>query len=247
MKLSGYAAGALICVAGRSAFAQGTQEVPPLPATNAPPSTVARDVADVLTARVPAPRQAFELGAQAGYTQGFGALTTDPRIGAGPGAAIGISLDDRFDPHWSAGVAGQFQAYGATGAPNMASLRGMTVDVHGTYHFAPYNRLDPNITFGGGYRLFAESPPGDTPTTFTHGLELGKVEVGLDVRASDSIAISPVIGADLSLFAWRAGGGIETATLTNKTLSTFLFAGVRGRFDIGGAREARAPVTVGQR
>src|SRR5262249_34262727 len=151
-----------------------------------------------------------------------------------------VSLDDRIDPRWSIGVSGQYQVYAFSGArTNTATLRGTTVDIHATYHMTPYNRLDPYITIGSGYRLFVESPEGNAPAKFTHGLELGKVEFGLDVRPSESVAISPVIGADLNLFLWRAGGGAQIASLSNKTVNTFVFAGVKGRFDAGGTRESK--------
>jgi hypothetical protein len=227
MKTTGMAAGALGFMFATSALA----ESPPLAPSEAP-----RDAPDVLTARVRAPRDALELGVAAGYTQGFGAVTPDRRVAAGPGGAIGASLGYRITPYWSVGATGQYQGYGTSGAQATSStLRGATADLHGTYHLAPYNRLDPHVTVGAGYRLFAESPAGDAPTTLTHSLELGKVAVGLDVRSSESIAISPVVGADLNLFILRAGGA-GPASPGNQSVSAFVFAGVEGRFDVGGTR-----------
>ncbi|WP_437678840.1 hypothetical protein [Sorangium sp. So ce131] len=238
MRTIGIAAGALVCAAATAAFAQS-----PSPSTeNAPPSEpgeASRQAGDVLTAPVRAPNAAFELGVRAGYTQGFGSITSDRRVGAGPGGTVGVSLDDRINPRWSIGVSGQYQAYGFRGArTNTATLRGTTVDIHGTYHMSPYTRFDPYITVGSGYRLFVESPQGQAPARLTHAIELGKIEFGADVRPSESVGISPVIGADLNLFLWRAGGRAESASLSNKTVNTFVFAGVNGRFDVGGTRES---------
>ncbi len=238
MKTSAIAAGALVCAATTSAFAQGQPAAEPPPFGNPPPPSASRDVRDVLTAPVQAPRGAVELGVEAGYTQGFGAPVADPRVGAGPGGTIGLSLDDRIDPHWSLGVGGQYQGYGSTGT-SATTVRGVTAGMRGTYHFSPYTRLDPHVSLGAGYRLFAESPPGDAPTTLTHGIDVGRVEVGVDVRPNDSVAISPVIGADLNLFAWRTSGGVEAVAPMSRTLSTFIFAGVEGRFDLGGTRQAK--------
>ena len=230
MKTSGIAVGALVWAAAGLAFAQSS---PPTP------SEATRGETEVLTAPVRAPSEAFELGVEAGYTQGFGSITSDRRVGAGPGGTVGVSLDYRIDPRWSVGVQGQYQAYGSGTRESTASLRGAIADVRGTYHMAPYARVDPYLTFGAGYRLLAESPADNTPTTLLHGLEIGKVELGLDVRGSESVAISPVIGADVNLFMVRAGGGSQAASLNNKSVNTFLFAGVKGRFDVGGARVSR--------
>jgi hypothetical protein len=159
-------------------------------------------------------------------------------VGAGPGGTIGASIGYRIDPHWSVGASGQYQGFGSSG-PQASTLRGMTADFRGTYHTRPYDRLDPFVAFGAGYRLFVESPAGNANATLTHGIELGKVEVGLDVRPSESVAVSPVLGVDLNLFPWRSGGGPGAAQPTARGPSAFIFAGVEGRFDVGGARVNR--------
>lgn len=228
MKTIGIAVGALVGAVATSAFAQSS--APPTP------SEAALDAEDALTAPVRAPDRALELGVTAGYTQGFGSLTPDRRVAAGPGGAIGASVGYRINPYWSIGVTGQYQGYGSRGAQaSSTTVRGATGDVHGTYHLSPYSRLDPYVNLGSGYRLFAESPAGDAPTTLTHSVELGKLAVGLDVRSSESVAISPVVGLDLNLFILRAGGAPAPST-GNQSVSAFLFAGVEGRFDLGGER-----------
>ncbi|APR79114.1 Hypothetical protein A7982_04461 [Minicystis rosea] len=190
---------------------------------------------DVLVTPVRAPRRALEIGLEAGYTQGFGSATSDPRVGAGAGGTLGLSLDDRVNPRWSFGVGGQYQGYGASGRrAEPASLRGVTLDLHSTYHLAPHERLDPSITFGGGYRMFVESPADGSPSSILHGVQLGKIEFGIDVRPAESLAISPMVGVDVNLFLGRTGG--PSAVLENRTFNTFVFAGLKGRFDVGGTR-----------
>src|SRR5262249_8089986 len=136
MKTIGIAGGALVCAATTSAFAQSpppsTEMAPPSEPALPAPSEAPREVGNVLTAPVRAPNAAFELGVEAGYTQGFGSITSDRRVGAGPGGTVGVSLDDRINPRWSIGVSGQYQAYGFSGArTNTATLRGTTVDIQG--------------------------------------------------------------------------------------------------------------------
>lgn len=250
MKTLGIAAGCVVCAVATSAFAEAPppayQANPPLPpeATSprpgtpiVPPSETARDLGRT---QVRAPKGALELGVEAGYTQGFGAATSDPRMGAGAGGTVGLRIDDRIDPRWSFGVNAQYERYGAGArreAP--ATLQGMNAGVHATYHASPYSRVDPHVTFGAGWRLLAESPLGAAPTMFHGGIEIGKVQVGVDLRPSESVSVSPVIGADLNLFAWHFGGGAMAAPPLGTSLNAFVFAGVQGRFDVGGTRESR--------
>src|SRR5262245_60401562 len=135
MKTIGIAAGALVCAATTSALAQSPPPSSPPPETAPPPepmlpapSEAPREAGDVLTAPVRAPNAALELGVEAGFTQGFGRVTSDRRVGAGPGGTVGVSVDDRINPRWSIGVGGQYQAYSFSGARmRTATLRGTTV------------------------------------------------------------------------------------------------------------------------
>ena len=231
MKTLAIAAGALVCAVTTSTFAQNAP--PPQPGVE----TVV--VEDVVVTTVRAPRRALEIGVEAGYTQGFGSATSDARVGAGVGGTLGLSLDDRVNPHWSFGVRGQYQGYAASGRrAEPASLRGVTLDLHTTYHLAPYERLDPSISIGGGYRMLIESPADGSPAAILHGIQLGKVEFGLDVRPSESVAISPMVGVDVNLFTGRTGG-LESRASNTGTVTTFVFAGLKGRFDLGGTRVSR--------
>jgi hypothetical protein len=151
-----------------------------------------------------------------------------------------VTLDDRINPRWSFGVNAHYEGYGSSARQDtQATLQGMTAGIHATYHATPYSRVDPHLTFGAGWRLLAESPVGPGPTTFDGGIELGKIEVGIDLRPAESFAVSPVLGADLNLFAWRLGGGEMAAPPLGTSLNAFVFAGVQARFDLGGAREER--------
>ena len=196
---------------------------------------------------VRAPKNAFELGVNTGYTQGFGALTRRVPLGslAGPGFAAGLDLGYRVSPGFSIGVAGQYQGFSASSAlPTGTVVRGASVDLQGTLHGAPYSRVDPFVTIGAGYRALWEVPTGIAPTIMTHGFELAKLQLGLDLRVSESVAIAPVIGAGVDMFVWENTEGAETAQLRNRGASGFVFAGVQGRFDHGGARACKPAVVT---
>ncbi len=194
-----------------------------------------------------APKNAFELGVNTGYTQGFGVVSRGRTVGgiAGAGFGAGIDLGYRATPGFSIGAAAQYQGFSAAGTlPAGTMVRGGSVDLQATFHSSPYSRVDPYVTVGGGYRALWEVPTGTAPTIMTHGFELGKVQVGVDLRTNEAIAISPVVGAGVDMFVWQNAEGAETARIRGRGVSGFVFAGVEGRFDLGGARVAK-PEQIG--
>jgi hypothetical protein len=181
---------------------------------------------------LPAPTNAIELKVGTGYTQGFGRIAPDRGVPdvAGPGIGVGVDADYRAAPRWSLGLEGEYQEFQS--ARNLAA-RGAAANVGFTYHTAPSLRGDPFVRLGAGYRLLWDvSPPGE-PTTLRHGFELAKATVGYDIRLSSGIALAPQIGADVNLFLWQDRNGVNRA-LSSPQVGTFVFAGLQGRFDIGG-------------
>ncbi len=192
---------------------------------------------------VRAPRGALELSVSTGFTQGFGMISggrgntiaDTANAGIGVGAGIGI----RATPYVSVGIAGQYQGLNpAQRLPTGTDVRGASAGIEATIHTMPYQRIDPWISVGGGYRMLWTMPEGRGNDMLTHGFELARVKVGMDMRLSQSVAISPVIGGDLNMFVWRnPEGPTGNREIADKRLNGFVFAGVEGRFDIGGARE----------
>jgi outer membrane protein W len=204
---------------------------------------------DFSTKPVLAPRRAFEIGVDTGYTQGFGSIYKGRAVGevARAGMGVGLGLGARITPNFSLGVNGQLQGFNADPTlPKGMMVRGAAAGIEATFHAAPYQRVDPWVTVGTGYRMLMEVPEGNTPNTLTHGLELGKLQIGVDLRASDSVAISPVLGADMNMFMWRNEAGAGMNQVADKRLNTFVFAGVKGRFDLGGTREAKPERVIEQ-
>lgn len=119
----------------------------------------------------------------------------------------------------------------------------------GKLHVRPYDRIDPWVGLGTGYRMLWIVPEGPGNNVLHHGLELVRAKVGLDIRVSRDVALGPVIGGGVNLFLWRnPEGPVGNTVIPDKKVSTFLFAGVQGRFDIGGQRvERTSTVQIGQR
>lgn len=186
-----------------------------------------------------APHDAFEIGLQGGVTLPFGSITGSRRIAdiVDAGGAVGLSLGYRISPHWAFGWTGTFhESSGDDTFVEDIAIRGGTSGVFGTFHVRPYTTVDPYITIGGGYRGLWLLPEGE-PTRVLHGFEVAKLAVGMDFRVSPSFAFGPELGADLNLMLWEdmsdtAGGN----ALDDPGLTTFIFAGAQGRFDVGGTR-----------
>ena len=193
--------------------------------------------------RVRAPRQAFEIGVSTGYTQGLGKLRGGPGNNVGDvadaGLGIGLNLGYRANPNVSIGVHNQYQELKAdNGLTNGTNVRGLVTGIEGSYHFMPYTRLDPWLSVGTGYRLMWEVPPGSNNNLLRHGFEIAKAQVGFDMRVSPDVAIAPTLGADLNMFVWENPEGSRgNQEIHDKRVNTFLYAGIQGRFDLGGVRE----------
>jgi hypothetical protein len=196
-----------------------------------------------------APRNAFEINVNTGYTQGFGDIMPGQKIGdvADAGLGIGLDLGYRATPGFSISASAQYQEFDPDNSLKATATRGLTAGLNATWHFAPFQRVDPTFALGTGYRLLWEVPEGPNNNLLTHGFQLVKGQLGLDVRLNDSIAIGPMVGADLTLFLWQnPEGPAGNREIDDPRISTFVYAGVQGRFDIGGQRVA--PVAeIGQR
>jgi hypothetical protein len=194
--------------------------------------------------RLSAPTNALELSVGTGYTQGFGSLQSGvgmPSV-ASPGIGVDVGVGYRINPKFAVLVAGQYQeltAERATGA------RGLTGSLAAQYHFAPLQRLDPWVEVGTGYRMLWETQ-NIGPTLLTHGFQLARVRVGVDFRAGEQVAIGPMIGADANLFLFQDIPGAQT-NISDPTVNTFVFAGLQGRFDVGGGKTSGPPPTIAKR
>lgn len=209
------------------------QAQPPETTTTTTTTTTTMSTAEEPSARVPpAPRNALELSAGAGYTQGVGSLRSGvgmPSVAtAGYGLDLGVGY--RIDPSWALLLSGQYQEFNAERAD---AARGFSMSVAGQYHFAPTRRLDPWIEAGAGWRFLWEAPSVG-PTLMSHGIQLARVRAGLDIRGDAHTAFGPMIGADANLFLYQdVLAGQPSTTIGDPRVSTFLYAGVQGRFDIG--------------
>jgi hypothetical protein len=177
-----------------------------------------------------------ELTVGTGYEQGFGKFAdgqpslTDVGIAGG---AVQLGVGYRIIPQLTLGVYGSGATFGrGSQVDSSANLYSAAAGVQADWHFLPArHQLDPWVSLGSGWRGYWISE--DAGNSSLQGLELAKLQVGLDYRIDAAVSISPVVGADLSTFLTQStpeSNGFRN--VSSPQVNTFVFAGLMGRFDI---------------
>jgi hypothetical protein len=185
---------------------------------------------------LPAVKDAVELTVGTGYAQGFGSVASGlPKLTdvGTAGGALQLGVGYRILPQLTLGAYGTGAMFGrGDQVDSSANAYSATAGVQVDWHFRPAaNVWDPWVSLGTGWRGYWIHT--DQGTTSMHGMELAKLQVGVDYRIAPTISISPVIGADLSAFFTRSTPQSNGyGNLTDPNVNTFVFGGLMGRFDI---------------
>jgi hypothetical protein len=179
---------------------------------------------------------ALELTIGTGYAQGFGEIgTNQPKLTdvGQPGGAVQVGVGYRIVPQLTLGLYGSGAMFSRGDQVNSSTnLYSAAAGAQADWHFLPSaNQLDPWVSLGTGWRGYWINA--DQGTAALHGLELAKLQVGVDYRVARTIALSPVVGADLSMFLTESNPASQGFhNITDPQVNTFVFAGLMGRFDI---------------
>jgi hypothetical protein len=184
-----------------------------------------------------APSNAFELVTTTGYRHVAGRLERGVALDE-DGYAFELGLGYRFSPSFSLAIVGGLTDYSGGETEGL----GLSVGWMSTYHFRPFRTIDPFISGGGGFRAFIVDRRMDEADVGYTGFDLGRLQVGVDFRVTPQIAIAPVIGVDLTMYRDRFDEDDVEHDIEHRRLSVAFFAGLSGRFDLGG-REVPAPTT----
>jgi hypothetical protein len=194
------------------------------------------DLSGALDRDVAPPHRALEIAVGGGYTQGVGGAGG---VGAvqdvsGPGGGVEVQLGVRVSPRFSVGLYGtlaRFRHGDATADGSQA--HGATAGVQAAWHARPARALDPWISVGTGGRGLWLTPK-DTASTTAYGLEVVRVQLGIDYRITPGLAISPVIGASASVFVVEGNPMAPgLTTIHDNRLNLYGYTGLAGRFDLG--------------
>ncbi len=185
---------------------------------------------------------AFEVGIAAGYNQGVGDVGSNiPSLtnSGGPGTSLELDLGWRIDPHFLVGAYGS-GAWLSTGdaAGNAFNNWSATAGVQGNYHFLPGEGLDPWVGLGAGWRGYWVNRPQGRDSR--HGLDLARLQVGVDVPVASGVTVSPFVGATATLFlTQQLAQESSYSDIQDRKVNVFLNAGVMGRFDLFGSPSTR--------
>jgi hypothetical protein len=177
----------------------------------------------------------LELGVGTGFVRGHGpaagGMMPDLQDLAGDGGTVRLDVGWRIDPRWMAGTYAELGrlASGDHGTDGMTSV---AAGIQGQLHLAPAARLDPWIGLGAGWRgLWLEHAAGGTHAM--QGLDLARVQLGLDYRVSERLAVAPTLGlAVTQVLSEKAPGASGYSDVEDRKTGHLVFAGLSGRFDV---------------
>jgi hypothetical protein len=183
--------------------------------------------------------QALELTLGTGYAQGFGkVMPNQPSLTdlGQAGGSLQLGVGYRVIPQLTLGVFGTGAMFGRGDQVDASTkIYSATSGVQADWHFLPAgHELDPWISLGSGWRGYWLHS--DQGTVSMQGMELAKLQIGVDYRIDRAVAISPVVGVDLTTFLTQSTPETRAFNnISNPRVSSFLFAGLQGRFDISTA------------
>jgi hypothetical protein len=190
---------------------------------------------------------AFELGIGAGYSQAVGDVGRSvPSLtdSAGAGTSLELDLGWRIDPHFLVGVYGTGAWFSRGDAPgNAFNNWSATAGVQGNYHFLPGESLDPWIGLGGGWRGYWVNRPEGRDSR--HGIDLARVQVGVDIPVTPGVSVSPFVGAAATLFlTQQLAQETSFSDIQDRKVNVFFNAGLMGRFDLLGSSAPRKAADI---
>jgi hypothetical protein len=183
-------------------------------------------------------RPTIEVAVGGGYTQGVGGAGSAGAVEdlTGPGGNVELQLGVRLTPRFSLGGYGTVARFRHGDVfEDGTRVFGATAGVHAVWHSRESRSLDPWVSIGTGWRGLWFSPdPGQGMRTSVHGLEILRLQLGIDYRFTPRLAVAPVIGASASVFLIEDGPAMEGLTAVHDNrLNLYGFTGVLGRFDFG--------------
>jgi hypothetical protein len=194
------------------------------------------DLSGALDRSVGPTGRALEIAVGGGYTQGFGGAGGIGRVEdiSGAGGNVEVQVGYRLGSQLCVGAYGTIARF-RRGDAVMEGIDayGATAGVQANWHGRPTRSIDPWIGVGAGWRgLWLTSP--DQGSTTAYGLELMRLQLGIDYRITPGLAITPVIGASASIFLYESTAMTELTKIRDNRLNLYGFTGLLGRFDLGG-------------
>ena len=180
---------------------------------------------------------ALEIAIASVYVQDtgtFGSVMADTGNVVVPGAGAELSIGVRLTPNLA--IAGYATIAGLPGGSTDTDIGVGSVGVKADWHFQPRSRTDAWISLGAGVKRFWLGGD-DRLDSELQGIELAKLQVGVDYRIDSSFAIGPVASASATMFTHeRTSAMSDFAAIDDKDISYSVSIGLLGRFDFFGSR-----------
>jgi hypothetical protein len=184
-----------------------------------------------------APSRAFELTLAAGFDQGFGDISKTTPISdlAREGGSFQLGLGYRVNPRLMVGLYSEVAGYDPGDLNSKhTQAAGASAGLQAQHHFAPFQKVDPWISVGLGWRGYWEHE-NESVTRSLQGLDIFRFQAGFDYRFTPKVSISPVLGVSVAKFlVEKQPGQTDFSEIDSPRSNIFLFVGAMGRFDIGG-------------
>jgi hypothetical protein len=185
------------------------------------------------------------------FSQGFGRAAHDElKIGdlASGGFSTQLGLGYRVSPHLMIGWYLEGARYfSGTAVPDGTVNYSAAMGVQANWHFMPFSRIDPWIGVGTGGRGYWVDAP-KSQGSGMYGLDVLRLRAGADYKLGPSTSVGPMVGASFAtLLAVDDSSTSGARDIDSPGLSTFVYAGVQGRFEIGGKRVGASGVNVASR
>jgi hypothetical protein len=151
---------------------------------------------------------------------------------AGNGGALRLEVGWRIDPRWMVGCYQEGALFDA-GHEGTDGMTASAAGVQAQFHARPFAALDPWVGLGFGWRgIWIDHGMG---THAMQGLDLARLQVGVDYRVSPRFSVAPVLGvAATELLKEKRPGAGSYSSISDRKVSAFVFAGLSGRMDIFG-------------
>jgi outer membrane protein W len=138
--------------------------------------------------------------------------------------------------------------YGTGGKYSIGSLTSSDSDVwsasagvQANYHVLPGQQWDPWVGLGAGWRGHWIGKPEGTDAR--HGLDLARVQIGVDYRVTRDFSVSPYLGASATMFLTQSLAQQGTfSNIHDPNVNLFLAGGLIGRFDFLSARSGEVQI-----
>jgi hypothetical protein len=200
---------------------------------------------------VPASVRALEIGLGGGYFQGTGDVgdgMNRVQDVSGPGGGLELQIGYRPIAPLALGAFGTFSQHGTGDQVQVSAVaRSATAGAFADWHFRPARSIDPWVGLSTGWRGMWLVPD-EGKSTSVQGLEIARLQVGLDYRITPQIAIAPVIGASVSIYLTQDGPATTGyANIGSPQPNFFFFGGLMARFDLLGTIEPASTVIASSR